>query len=80
MEFIKTFWPTPFKVKEKDIASLVVQLIIFIVACAIAGVLLGVLAKLPVIGFVFGIVGGLLGVYNLVGIVLCILQFFGSLK
>ena len=80
MEFIKTFWPTPFKVKEKDVASLVVQLIIFIVACAIAGVLLGVLAKLPVIGFVFGIVGGLLGVYNLVGIVLCILQFFGSLK
>ena len=31
MDMLKKFWPTPFKVKEKDVNSFVVQLIIFVV-------------------------------------------------
>ena len=80
MDMLKTLWPFSFKVKEKDTTSLVVQLIILIVACAIAVVAIGILAKLPIIGWIIGIVGGLVGLYCLVGIVLCILQFCGMLK
>ncbi len=80
MDFVKTLWPTPFKVKEKDIGSLVIQLIIFLVVCAVVGVLLGVLSGIAIIGPVFWIVGSLMEVYSIVGIVLCVLKFLGAVK
>lgn len=80
MDFLKTLWPTPFKVKEKDIASLLIQLIIFLLICAVVGVLIGVLAGIPIIGIVFSIIGSLMEVYGIVGIVLCILKFFAVVK
>lgn len=80
MDILKTLWPTPFKVKEKDVTSLIVQLIIFVVVCAIAGAVIGLLSALPIIGLVFGIVGGLVGLYGFIGIVLCIVNFFGLIK
>ena len=80
MDFVKTVWPTPFKVKEKDIGSLVIQLIIFLVVCAVVGVLLTVLSAFPIIGVVFWIVGSLMEVYSIVGIVLCVLKFLGAVK
>ena len=80
MDMLKTIWPTPFKIKEKDVTALVVQLIVLIVVCAIASVLIGVLAAIPVVGILIGIVGGLIDLYCLIGIVLCVLQFFGVLK
>ena len=66
--------------KEKDVASLVVQLIVLIVVCALAGVAIGILSAIPFVGWAFGVVGGLLGLYSLIGIVLCVLQFCGMLK
>lgn len=80
MDLLKKFWPTPFKIKEKDLVSFLIQLIIFIVIVAVVGWLIGVLASLPIIGIIFSIVGSLIGVYNIVGIVLCVLKFLGILK
>ncbi len=80
MDFLKTLWPTSFKVQEKNVTSLIVQLIIFIVLCAIAGVVIGLLALIPIVGIIASIAGSLLGLYGLIGIVLCILQFCGVLK
>ena len=80
MDLLKKFWPTPFKVKEKDVNSFVVNLIIFVVVCAIAGAVIGLLAKIPLIGIIFGLIGGLVELYGLIGIVLCILLFCGILK
>ena len=40
MDMLKKIWPLPFKVKEKDVVSLVVQLVIFLVVCAVVGVLI----------------------------------------
>ena len=40
MEMLKKFWPTPFRIKPKDVTSLVVQLVIFVVVCAVVGALL----------------------------------------
>lgn len=80
MDLLKKIWPTPFKIKEKDVQSFLVQLIIFIVVCAVVGILIGVLAKIPLVGVIFSIVGAVVELYGLVGIILCILQFFGVLK
>ena len=80
MDLLKKFWPTPFKIKEKDLASFLIQLIIFIVIVAVVGFLIGILAALPIIGIIFSIVGSLIGVYNIVGIVLCGLKFLGIVK
>ena len=77
---LKKFWPTPFKVKEKDVNSFVVQLIIFVIVCAVAGAIIGLLAKIPLIGLIFGIIGGLVELYGTIGVVLCILKFCGFLK
>ena len=76
MDFLKTLWPTPFKVKEKDLISLIIQLIIFLVICAVVGVLIGILSKIAIIGIAFAIIGSLMEIYSIVGIVLCILKFF----
>ena len=80
MDMLKKFWPTPFKVKEKDVNSFVVQLIIFVIVCAVAVAIIGLLAKIPLIGLIFGIIGGLVELYGTIGIVLCILKFCGFLK
>ena len=80
MDLIKKLWPTPFKIKKGDVASLIVQLIIFIVIVAIAGAILGLLTALPLIGWIASIAGSLLGLYGTVGVVLCFLQFFDVLK
>ena len=77
---LKKYWPTPFKVKEKDVNSFVVQLIIFIVVCAIAVAIIGLLAKIPLIGLIFALIGGLVELYGLIGVVLCILLFIGVIK
>ncbi len=80
MDFLKKFWPTPFGIKKNDLKSFVVQLLIFIIACAVVGVLIGVLSSIPVLGVIFWILGGLLEIYGIVGIVLCILVYLDILK
>ncbi len=80
MDFIKKLWPTPFKIKKGDIASLLIQGIIFLVICAVLGWLIGLLAKFPIIGIIFTLVGSLMEIYSFVGLVLCVLKFFGVVK
>lgn len=77
MDVLKKFWPTPFKIKKGDLVSFLVQLIIFIVVCAVVGWLLGLLSAIPIIGLIFGLIGALLELYSVVGIILCILVFIG---
>ena len=43
-------------------------------------VVIGLLAKLPLIGWLFGLLGGLVGLYATVGIIVAILVFFKVLK
>ncbi len=80
MDIIKKIWPTPFNVKEKSVGSLLIQIIIFIIIVAIAGVVIGFLSGLPNVGFIFSIIGSLLGLYSTIGIVLAILKFLGIVR
>ena len=78
MDLLRKIWPTPFKIEKGNIASFLIQLIIFLVIVAVVGWLIALLAALPIIGIIFGLVGSLIGVYNIVGIVLCVLKFLGT--
>ena len=80
MDFLKKVWPTAFNVKKKDLASLIIQILILLVVGIVAGALIGILAHLPIIGWIIGIAGGLIGLYCVVGIVLCVLNFCDVLK
>ncbi len=77
MSFLKSLWPTPFRVGKGNVVSFLIQLVIFIVICAVVGWLISLLAGIPVIGVIFSILGGLMELYGLVGIVLCILRLIG---
>ena len=78
MDLLRKIWPTPFKVEKGNIVSFLIQLIIFLVIVAVVGWLIALLAALPIIGIIFGLVGSLIGIYNIVGIVLCVLKFLGT--
>ena len=80
MDSLKKLWPTPFKIVEKDISSFLIQLVIFVVICAVVGFLIGILAKIPLLGLIFSLLGALVEIYGLVGIVLCVLKFLGMVK
>ena len=80
MDMLKKLWPTPFKIERKTLSSFLIQLIIFIVVCAVVGVLIGVLSAIPILGIIFWIFGSLLEIYSIVGIVLCVLVFLDVIK
>ena len=80
MDMLKKLWPTPFKIERKNLSSFLIQLIIFIVVCAVVGVLIGVLSAIPILGIIFWIFGSLLEIYSIVGIVLCVLVFLDVIK
>lgn len=65
----------PFSFKSNDLVGLIVAIIIYAVAATVGGLLLGVLGKIPFIGFIFGFVGWLFGIYCVVGIVIAVLVF-----
>lgn len=77
MDLIKKLWPTPFKIKKGNLLSFLVQLLIFLIICAVIGWLFTVLSKIAIVGVVFYVVGSLMGIYAIVGAILCVLRFIG---
>ena len=78
MDALKKYFPLSFGVNT--LKDLIIKILIFIVVDAICGVVIGLLAKIPVLGIIFGIVGSLVGLYFLVAIVLAILCFLKIVK
>jgi hypothetical protein len=79
MDTLKKIFPYSFKAK-KDIGALIVNILIQFIIGAVAGVLIGLLSHLPIIGWIIGILGSLVDVYVLVGIVLSVLDYLKLLK
>ena len=79
MELVKKIFPLSFTEKN-TIGALIINILIQIVVCAVAGLLIGICAQIPVVGIIIGLVGGLVGIYEIVGIVLSILDYAKVLK
>ena len=78
MDTIKKLWPQAFR--ASDVKSLVIAIVIYIVANFVLGIVFGLLDGIPLIGFVFSILGWIVGIYCFVGIVLAVLSFLKVLK
>ena len=75
---VKKFFPNAFKAKE--LSSFIVALVIYVLIDVVCGFVIGLLAKIPVLGIIFSLLGSIVGLYALVGIVLSILVFVKVLK
>lgn len=88
MDMLKKIWFYSFKVEKKNVSSLVVNIIVWVVAAFLAGVVLWLASALTgwiplvggLIGLIIGIVGGAVELYSLIGIVLSVLVFVDVLK
>lgn len=79
MDLLKKLFPVSFKFAD-SVANLIIGILIYLVGGAIAGAVIGFLSGIAVIGFVFALVGSLLGIYCLAGIVIEVLVFLDILK
>jgi hypothetical protein len=78
MDVLKKFFPHAFKATE--LTAFIVSLVIYVLVDVVCGFVIGLLAKLPILGIIFSILGGAVGLYALVGVVLSILVFVKVLK
>ena len=76
---LKKFFPLSFKYSD-TVSNLIIGILIYIVGDIIAGAVIGLLAAIPLIGWLFGIIGSLVGLYCLAGIVIEVLIFAKVLK
>lgn len=79
MDTLKKLFPLSFKYTD-SVANLIIGILIYLIGDVIAGAVIGLLAKLPLIGIVFGLIGSLVGLYCLAGIVILVLVYLKVLK
>ena len=78
MELLKKYFPFAFKATE--VQPFIISLVVYALIDVVCGVIIGLLAKLPIVGIIFSLLGSLIGLYALVGIVLSILVFVKVVK
>lgn len=78
MDFLEKFFPHAFKANE--LKDFIVSLIVYVVIDIVCGSVIVLLASIPLVGVIFSLLGGLVGLYAFVGIVLSILVFAKVLK
>lgn len=65
----------PFSTRSKTVEGLIISIVIYIVCGAVAGLVIGLLAKIPIIGVIFGLIGGIVDLYCLCGIIISVLIY-----
>ena len=75
MDSIKPFFPINNKVEKGNGGSLAIVILIYLAISVVCGIILGVLSLIPFVGILTGILGTLIGLYNLAGIILAIIAF-----
>jgi len=78
MSTIKSLFP--FSFRASTVKELVITILVYLVADFVCGLIIGFLGSLPIVGFIFAIIGWVLGLYFFVGIVLAVLSYLKVLK
>ena len=76
MEILKQLFPFSYRPRQ-SILDLAIFLLIQVLVAALALIVIGILAKIAIIGWIFGILGGLVTLYVVAGAVLAALNYFG---
>ena len=79
MEFLKKIFPRSFS-HSSTLGKTIITAIIYILVGAVAGVAIGILAHIPVVNLLTGILGGLVDLYCVAGIVISILVYLKVIK
>lgn len=66
----------PLSTKANDLKSLLIVILIYIAVSVAAGVVLGLLGWIPLVGKILGIASQLIDLYCLAGIVVTIILYF----
>ena len=80
MEALMKYFPLSKGVKADNVNELVKAIVIYVVAAVVFGFVLGLLAKIPLVGFIFSLIGTLIGIYALAGIIISVLIFVKVIK
>ena len=72
METLKKIFPLSFK-EKKSVGALIVNILLHVLGDAVAGVIIGILP-------ILGILGGIVGLYFTAGIVLSVLEYIKVIK
>lgn len=78
MDMIKKVFPHAFKANE--LKSFIIVLVIYLLIDIVCGFVIGLLAKLPILGIIFSLLGSVVGLYALIGIILSVLVFVKVIK
>lgn len=78
MDMVKKLFPYSFG--TADVKSLIIKIIVYLVASAVAGFLLGLLGGIPLVGVVADVISWAFGLYCTVGWILVILDYLKVLK
>ena len=65
----------PHAMHAYDSKGLLIAVLIYVVVYCVGGIVLGFLDGIPLLGFVFGAIGWVLGIYCTVGIIVTLLVF-----
>jgi uncharacterized Tic20 family protein len=75
MEQLAKYFPLNNKVEKGNVASLVIAIVIYLIAPSIAGIIVGLLSFIPLVGSILGLVSSLFGIYCLVGLIFAIIKY-----
>ncbi len=75
MGSIKEFFPIGKQVRPRDGQSLLIAIVVYIVVAAVVGLANAVLGRIPLIGWIIGVLSWLVGLYCLVGIILAVVEY-----
>lgn len=78
MDILKKIFPHAFGATE--LKPFVVSLVIYVLIDIVCGFVISLLAKIPVLGIIFSLLGSVVGLYALVGVILSILVFLKVVK
>ena len=78
MDILKKLYPHAFKAKE--LTPFIIALLVYVVIDVVCGFVIGLLAKIPLIGIIFSLLGSVVGLYALVGVIMSILVFVKVVK
>lgn len=78
MDFIKKLFPQA--MQAKDLKGLLIAILIYVIVNFVGGFVLDLLDAIPLVGFVFGLLGWVLSIYCAVGVIVAILVFFKIVK
>ena len=78
METLKKIFPLSFQ--AKDPSQLIIYCLIYLVADIILGFVIGILTRIPILGYIFALISSLAGLYITAGLVILFLVYFKVLK